>query len=470
MTYSTTYNRLKLTPSSGTGQQSSPASRSSKEVPSPLAARSTEEKFSSPAKSSKERAYSPRPCEFNEKAHALTSPANEGDARTPKSKSPVAENPSETKNQSQVQILTRPGYGTKGYEINLKANCYEIIPDAGIQLYQYHVSVVPEPSTARQRTRAFDLFLQDGLFNRLRRGGSAPVVATDHRSTLITRDRIDPQEKEHERHHCIVTYYEAEEVEPKKTPSINSHIFIVSFCQPLPFQQLTTYLNSSSGRTCSKINGSILQALSLAVTRKPFNIAGVNATKNEKRFFPDIKPLAALEGGLAALQGFQATLKVMGSRLFVKIDPRVGIFYREDRKKSLLDLMDEFRKTSPKMEQLQTFVKGIRISLNHLSSEGGKLRTKTVSGLASLPVLGANANQVSFHWNENEITVADYYKKSKYTYMFHGHFYRCTPLTTPRIRHISPGSNSVCCQHWHHQTANLRSTRALQSTPQTDIK
>ena len=100
-----------------------------------------------------------------------------------------------------VQSLSRPGHATAGYEGNLQTNCFEIKLNPSIQLYQYHVHVTPEPDTARQRKRAFDLFLQNADFlNRLRAGGDLPVVATDYRSTLITATRIGPKAgKEHDR-------------------------------------------------------------------------------------------------------------------------------------------------------------------------------------------------------------------------------------------------------------------------------
>ncbi len=256
------------------------------------------------------------------------------------------------------------------------------------------------------------MFLKEADFlNRLRAGGCHPVVATDYRSTLITTTRIDPWVgKDDDRHQCIVAYYEAEEGAPKKTPSNQSHIFTVSFCQPLPLQKLIDFLGSTTGRALSKVNGSILHALSLVVARKPLKITDAAKTNNEHRFFPNTEPLAVLDGGLVALQGFQTSVRMMGSRLLINVNPRTGIFYREDKNGTLLDLMNEFGNSSKGMEQIEESVKGIRVSLPHLSSESGKMRIKTVLGLASVPTLGANANEVSFRWNDKQITVADYYK------------------------------------------------------------
>lgn len=328
---------------------------------------------------------------------------------------PEEDEGSKSLSNSTIPRLGRPGHGTAGYEIDLKTNSFEIKPVAGVELYQYHVHVTPEPKTARQRKQAFDLFLKNASFLRPFHLGGPPVVATDYRSTLITTERIDRQaDKEHDRHQCVVNYYEPEESAPKKIPNIHSHIITVSFCQSLPLRKLMDYLGSKSGRAWSKVNGSILQALSLVVARKPIKITDVTTTNNEHRFFPKMEPLVVLDGGLVALQGFQASVRVLGSRLFVNVNPRIGIFYREDKEGSLLDLIDQFRETCKGMEQLQDFVKGIRVSLSHLNTERGNSKIKTVLGLASHPTLGANANQVSFHWKEEEITVTDYYKQSEH--------------------------------------------------------
>ncbi len=361
---------------------------------------------------------------------------------------------------SAVQRLSRPDHATVGYEVNLQTNCFEIKLDPSIQLYQYHVHVLAEPITARERKRAFDLFLKNaGFLNRLRAGGCHPVVATDYRSTLITTTRVGSQaRKEDDRHQCIVPYYEAEEGAPKKTPSNHSHIFTVSFCQPLPLQKLIDYLGSTTGRALSKVNGSILHALSLVVARKPLKITDAAKTNNEHRFFPNTEPLAVLDGGLVALQGFQASVRMMGSRLFINVNPRTGIFYRENKNGTLFDLMNEFRNSSKGMEKMEEFVKGIRVSLSHLNSESGKMRMKTVSGLASGPALGANANEVSFRWNDKDITVADYYKQSEHNPRFHVVIQGNTLLTICRIQDIPRGFRSACCQRWHFQEPNLHST------------
>ena len=476
-------------PKSSKEESASPALRSTTQGLSDSTSKSTESEASSSAsRFAKEEYYSLGSKSTNEVVSTSSGKNPNGGHWTPKDRasrggtglprSKVVENEIIREEEqlsgptlgSAVQRLSRPGHATSGYEVNLQTNCFEIKLDPSIQLYQYHIHVLPEPNTARQRHRAFDLFLKHADFlNPLRAGGCHPVVATDCRSTLITTTRIYHHAgKEDDRHQCIVPYYEVEEGASKKTPSIQSHIFTVSFCQPLPLQRLIDYLGSTTGRALSKVNGSILHALSLVVARKPLKITDTTKTNNEHKFFPYADPLAVLDGGLIALQGFQASVRVMGSRLFINVNPRTGIFYREDKNGTLLDLMNEFRDSDQGMKQMQEFVKGIRVSLPHLGSESSKMRIKTVSGLASGPILGANANEVSFRWNDKEVTVADYYKQSEDNLRLHAVIQGNTLLTICRAQDIPRGFKSAGCQHWHFQEASLHSTGALQSTSYAD--
>lgn len=404
---------------------SSPVSKSSRSgVPSSVPKSSNGERPYSASRPIKEENYSPSFKNTDEVSSSSRHPNSREESRNPASKQSKIGSPtprfnlvktrkededSQFVSGSAVQRLSLASHGTAGQEVNLQTNCFEMTFDAGVQLYQYHVHMVPEPKTARQRKRAFDLFLKEADFLRpLRHGTDSPAFATDYRSALITTERINPRaDKEHERHQCIVAYYEAEADAPKKTPSIHSHMFKASFCQVLPLRNLEDYLHSPSGRAWSKVNGSILHALSLIVARKHLNVKSIAQTKNDHRYFPDAEPLVVLGGGLIARQGYQTVMGITNSRLLVNINPRIGIYYREDSEGSLLDLIKDFRVESKDMGKLQEFVKGIRVNLPHLSSHGGRVKIESISGLASSPDLGANAHQVSFRWNNQEITVSD---------------------------------------------------------------
>lgn len=322
--------------------------------------------------------------------------------------------------KSQIQWLSRPAYGKTGDVVNLQANYFRVDLDSSVQLYRYHVHVLPEPKTARQRQRAFELFIkEEPAFQDSRRSGVPKVYATDYRSTLVTVEPLELGEKG--RSQCQVAYYESEEDEPKKIPSVHNHIFTISLAktQPLPLQKLMNCLTSTTTtRPSFSLKESILQLLNIVVSQKPLEITGVAETEGRNEAFTEREnePVEVLGGGLVALKCHSTRLRTASPSLLINISPKVASFYREG---SLVHLIRDFRARCKDTAQLQDFLKGLRVQVLHLKSTSGRLRTKTITGLALLPILGANAEQVRFIWEEKEekkeISIVDYYQESKYT-------------------------------------------------------
>ena len=318
--------------------------------------------------------------------------------------------------KSQVQLLNRPAYGETGDVINLQANYFKVDLDSSVQLYRYHVHVVPEPKTARQRQRAFELFIkEEPASQNLRHSDVTPVYATDYRSTLVTVQPLKLGESG--RSQRQVAYYESEEDGPKKIPSIHNHIFTISLAktQPMPLQKLMDYLTSNAtARPSFGVKASILQSLNIVVSQKPLKITGVAETKEKNKVFTEREnePLGILGGGLVALDCSSTRLKTASPSLLINISPKVASFYQEGL---LVDLIRSFRASCKVTAQLHDFLKGLRIQVLHLKSSSGRPRTKTITGLAFCPTLGANADHVRFIWGEKETSVADYHQESKYT-------------------------------------------------------
>ena len=318
--------------------------------------------------------------------------------------------------KSEIQWLYRPAYGKAGDIINLEANYFKVDLDSSVQLYRYHVHVAPEPKTARQRQRAFELFMkEEPCFQNLRDSGVSPVYATDCRSTLVTAEPLELGDSG--RNQRQVAYYESEENGPKKIPSVHIHIFTTSVAriQPMPLQKLMDCLTSTTtARPYLGLKGSILQLLNIVVSQKPLEITGVAETKERNKVFTEREnePLGVLGGGLVALQCYSTRLKTASPSLLINFSPRVAIFYREG---SLVHLIRDFRASCKATDQLHGFLKGLRVQVPHLKSNNGRPRTKTITGLAILPALGANADQIRFIWEKKEVSVTAYYQRSEYT-------------------------------------------------------
>ena len=121
--------------------------------------------------------------------------------------------------------------------------------------------------------------------------------------------------------------------------------------------------------------------------------------------------LGTLEGGLVAQGCHSARIINAGPNLFANIIPRIGSFYKAG---PLVDLIRAFRASGQNLLQLHGFLKGVRVKVPHLKTESGVPRVKTITGLAHVPKLGANANEATFDWMEREVSVAKYYLQSQY--------------------------------------------------------
>lgn len=310
---------------------------------------------------------------------------------------------------SDSDLVLSKKHGTVGDEARLVANSFEVKPRPDLKLYRYHVNVSPEPPTARQRKRAFDLFLQNAPFlSDLRHGRLVPIAAVDNRSTLITVEKIKPQpDGDDSRYQCQIPYYEEGKEKPKG-PSINSHTFTVIFKKELDWKEMMKSLCSGAGESERR---PMLHALDIVMAQSsslPRTFAEIGAGK---RFFP-ILELGKLGGGLVAFQCDQTCVKTAGPGLLLNINPRTASFYQEG---PLLELMTDFRKDGRGFDELHEFVKGIRVEITHLKNKKGGYEVGKISGLALSPTLGANAEDIHFLWQGEDTSVAKYFQKSKHT-------------------------------------------------------
>ena len=297
--------------------------------------------------------------------------------------------------------------------INLKTNCFEVDLDGSVQLYRYHVHVTPKPRTPREHHRAFELFLKEGsCLDDSRHAGATKVLATDHRNTVVT---IRPLKLgSSDRGQCLVDYYEPEDTRPKKIPSTNTHVFTIFLTktQPMSLNELMDYIASTSAKVSFARMESTMEVLNIAIPKKPVSPLGVTEPSIETDFCIKWENvLGPLDGGLVAQGYHSARIINAGPSLFANIIPRTGSFYEHG---PLVDLIRAFRSSGKTLLQLHGFLKGVRVEVPHLKIASGRYRVKTITGLANVPKLGANATEATFVRMKEEISVADYYLQSRY--------------------------------------------------------
>ncbi|KAI9759043.1 MAG: hypothetical protein M4579_002632 [Chaenotheca gracillima] len=295
----------------------------------------------------------------------------------------------------------RPGFGTMGRPIVLRANYFQILPDPDLQIFRYNVLVSPELKAARKRKRAFQLLIATAPFLAKTR----PAVATDYRSMLITTKELNlgPGQKHR------IDYFDEEEAGPNPDrPSI--YEFTVTPSTIHSVQELMDYISSADPSTADGGKESVIQALNVAMARKPSSAGNVASVAGLNKFFPiPTGPSMELGGGLVALRGYYSSVRTSTLRLLINVNSITGAFFRPGR---LLDLMRQFRDDNGASDvKLNSFLKGVRIEVDHLKTGTGKKRTKVIAGLARVPRYGASSKEVTFDKDGKKITVFDYFAK-----------------------------------------------------------
>lgn len=343
------------------------------------------------------------------------------DTYSSRSKTSTTTNVHKEVEANQIFGLSRPAHGDLGDVHKLKTNCFKVDLDSRVQLYGYHVQITPNPETAREHQRAFELFLNEGsCLDESRSAGATNILATNHRNTIVT---VRPLKlgRSH-RGQCQVDYYEPEDARPKKIPSTNIHVFTISLTntQPMSLTELMAYFSSTSAQASFGRIESTTQLLNIAMSRKPVSSLGVIEPNSKTDFFNKWGfVLGPLDGGLVAQVCHSGRIIDAGPSFFANIIPRIGSFYEAG---PLIDLIRAFRSSGRSLPQLHGFLKGVRVEVSHLKTQSGRNRVKTITGLSQVPNLGANANETSFVWENEEISVADYYWQSKYLQCDHTHF------------------------------------------------
>lgn len=290
-----------------------------------------------------------------------------------------------------------------------RTNHFEIITEPDLQLFRYSVEVTPELKIARKRRRAFQLLLDTASFLDAVR----PAVSTDHASMLITRQRLNLGPDD--RTTIPIVYYETEEAGPTPEHS-TTYIFNISYIKTLSVPNLMSYLASTDPAITYSDEDSILQALNVAMSRKPSASVDMAVFPRANKFFPIAAFLGDLGGGLIALRGYYTSVRTATLRLLVNVNSVTASFYRPG---PLLELMRDFKSSCRGSWQklLPKFLTSLRVQTTHLRTSKGDYKTKVVAGLARDPHPGANAQEVSFYWDKIKanLTVEQYYHRSTHS-------------------------------------------------------
>ncbi|KAF9074291.1 Piwi domain-containing protein [Rhodocollybia butyracea] len=256
----------------------------------------------------------------------------------------------------------RPGYGTVGVPITLRANFFPFRRLLRTPVFDYSVEFAPKTDINRLKERIISLLEQTTAFRPF-----LPHVAHDKSSRLVSAKQL-PQPLD-----IPVPYYE----EGASGPKSNATVYIVSIklTRELDPDRLTNYMaGKSEFRDYDPLP--LLSALNLIVQQHASR-TGVRVGKN-KYFFPTSSTGSFLSPGITAYQGFFASVRPTYNQLMVNVNACMTAFIDPG---NLADKLMEFSRNSRgAMPSLpRELVKKVKVTTTHL----GYKRRYTIQHVAS---------------------------------------------------------------------------------------
>lgn len=297
----------------------------------------------------------------------------------------------------------RPGYGTKGEQINVWANYVAMVPRANLILYSYDIADIKPDCTGKKRSKLIDLMITEAP----ELGNYRDDIVSDFKATMISRKKIELENEK-----INVTYRAEGEDEPK--PRATTYTITCKFTKTLSTQNLMEYLTSTDlsavGQYDSKLE--MVQALNIFLkhyVKKANNLATIGASKSFSMGMN--ADTGDLGFGLKAIRGFFTSVRAATNRILININVSHGAFYQGGQLSRLMDAYG-FRN----LRSLEKFLKRVRVRTTHLQVKKNKKglevpRIKTIYGLADkrssklahpprVKIFGAGPKDVEFWLNE----------------------------------------------------------------------
>ncbi|KAI3335386.1 RNA interference and gene silencing protein [Ustulina deusta] len=304
--------------------------------------------------------------------------------------------PSETNPQ-------RPGYGAGGREVTLWTNYFNLYSKSDLELYRYSITIVPDskgkvPASKRAK-RVIQLLLEEHF---LPHGHN---IATDFKSNLISRDKLDLQNDKY-----IVAYRAEDEDVP--TPNSTRYHIRIQFTGSLMLSKLIDRLTSTQPSLMLSSQDEIIQALNIVRGHHP-KAESLVATIAANRHFSinaSTQDRIKLDGGLQVIRGFFMSVRAATARVLVNVQVKNMAFYDGG---PLSQVTNAFTSANgPNKGALLRFVKKLSVDVTHIvrqNHRGHRIpRIKTVQGFATkddsrnlthppiVPQFGAGAKEVRF--------------------------------------------------------------------------
>ncbi|KAJ6554204.1 Piwi domain-containing protein [Mycena capillaripes] len=205
----------------------------------------------------------------------------------------------------------RPGYGTAGRAITLKANFFHLRGLRG-PIFDYAVEIRPKPDSNRLKARIFDLLEMSDVF-----AAFMGHIAHDGNQRLVSAQKL-PQPLD-----IVIPFCEDGEAEPR--PGATVYTISIIFTGELDVEALTKYLDGDVGsRDYNTLP--IISALNLVLQQHAAK-TGVRVGKN-RYFFPASSEAVGLSLGVIAIPGFTMSVRPTCGGLMVNVNTCMTAFIR----------------------------------------------------------------------------------------------------------------------------------------------
>ncbi|KAF7717627.1 RNA interference and gene silencing protein [Penicillium ucsense] len=305
------------------------------------------------------------------------------------------------------KLALRPGYGTRGKQIQLRANYFKLDFDDGMKIYSYIAKFRPEPSHKRQLPLIWAQIL---AVKQIR----AAHPATDYANELVTTGNLDRAPE------FQVTINDREQSTFSVTLERNGVI------DP---QVLLQGLRDPQKRSLVENEAVVVRAMNILLGAYPGRDAGVvtlGKSNNNRFYWIDRRQQQEdLTTGLVCLRGYYASVRLGGGRMLVNLSVNHSAFYKPGPMEHFVAAFGKYY--GENAELLTRFVKMLQVEVTHLQdtkTKGAPRRRKTIWGVAEpgdgaqdphpprISRLGSSPENVSFwHKDKNRyMTVKEYFK------------------------------------------------------------